>query len=191
MVSQRLHGIDFHDAAPWRRWPKPKLTAQTPANKPLPWFRLRFNGTEAWRPLPQAKSTLQTPPETAQTAHTQVNWPFDSISTVETVETAASTYSDRPDPDKQASTLLSPSFGRQRAAETATTSKIHATITARDRTDSSNTGKLAFKQPSALVSPSLCRGDPCHQSNTRYDHRQRRHRQLKDRETDHSSRFLR
>ena len=153
--------------------------------------RLHFDGRERWRPLPQAKSTQnhrQTPHRQLKHRYTGL---FAVISTVETVETAASTYSDRPDPDKQASTLLSPSFGRQRAAETATTSKIHATITARDRTDSSNTGKLAFKQPSALVSPSLCRGDPCHQSNTRYDHRQRRHRQLKDRETDHSSRFLR
>ena len=144
MVSQRLHGIDFHDAAPWRRRPTPKLTAQTPANKPLPWFRLRFNGTEAWRPLPQAKSTLQTPPETAQTAHTQVNWPFDSISTVETRGDDGQ-HLQRPPRPRQ--TSLCPTLAFISTAESGGDpyhKQNPRKITARHRTDSSNTGILGF-----------------------------------------------
>ena len=144
MVSQRLYGIDFHDAAPWRRRPAPKLTAQTPANKPLPYSRLRFNGTEAWRPLPQAKSTLQTPPETTQTAQTQVNWAF-RRHCHDRDRGDDGQHLQRPPRPRQ--TSLCPPLAFISTAESGG-DRYHKQnprkITARERTDSSNTGILGF-----------------------------------------------
>ena len=143
-TGQLAFRLDFHGRDPWRRRPAPTATTQTPTNKPLPYSRLHFHGRERWRPLPQAKSTLQSPPETTQTAQTQVNWAFRRH------------FHDR-DPGDDGQHLQRPPRPRQTSLcstlafiSTAESGgdRYHKQnprkITARHRTDSSNTGILGF-----------------------------------------------